>query len=135
MEVDTCAEKNITMQITSMRPLPMETSTASPTEHVKSLRSICIWWRTQKDEDLPDICHWFTHPQDNVFRIRNMSSKSHFGAYGPLTYQDAPPSHNSPSASLVLMLGGVFLILLISMLITCIKRRKEGQVGTQAYHS
>ena len=121
------------MKITSINPLHMESSTTSPKEHPETLRSMCNWWRIKKDEDLPDICQWLENPPQNVFSIRNTNSKFHFYPYNPLA-QDAHPQNNSPSVSLVLILGGVLIILFISMIITCIKKRKEAQVGSQANH-
>ena len=121
------------MQITSMSPLIAEPSTSSPSDQIETIHSMCDWWKTRNldVEHMPDICHWFIKPQQNIFNIDQMSSKSHFTPFGHLSSQDQPdlhPSHHSTSVSLMLILGGVFIILFITAVITCIKQKRGAQV-------
>ena len=114
-----------------MSPVTTEPSTSSPSDQLGTLHSMCDWWKTRNMERMPDICHWFIQPQQHIFDINEMSSKSHFPPFGHLSIQDQPdlhPSHHSTSASLMLILGGVFLILFITAIITCIKQKRGAQV-------
>ena len=116
-----------------MSPLIAEPSTSSPSDQIETIHSMCDWWKTRNldVEHMPDICHWFIQPQQNIFNIDEMSSKSHFTPFGHLSSQDQPdlhPSHHSSSVSLMLILGGVFIILFITAVITCIKQKRGAQV-------
>merc|ERR1711892_484825 len=123
------------MQITSLNPLTMESSTSNPKDQAETVSSMCEWWMTTKEEALPGICHWLIHPEKKVFNINKSNSKSHFTPFGHLSNMDLSAvehsSHSSTSVSLLLILGGVFLILLIAAFITCIKRKKEMQSGNE----
>jgi len=102
----------------------MESATPEPNlpAQTETLSSMCSWWATTKQEKLPGICHWFVHPHKKVININQPGS--FFDNMGMTTMGHA---HSSTSLSLVLILGGVFLILFITAIITCIKRQKETQ--------
>eukprot|EP00090_Calanus_glacialis_P014622 TRINITY_DN23450_c0_g1_i5.p1 TRINITY_DN23450_c0_g1~~TRINITY_DN23450_c0_g1_i5.p1 ORF type:complete len:190 (-),score=35.25 TRINITY_DN23450_c0_g1_i5:110-679(-) len=115
------------MQITPMSPVITEPSTPTPSDQIETLYSMCDWWKAKDTEHMPDICHWFRQPEQNVFNIDKMSSKSHFTPFGHLPNQDHPHVYHSSSVSLMLILGGVFLILFITAVITCIKQKRGAQ--------
>ena len=118
------------MQITSVRPIINESSPPNPQTPVDTLSSMCSWGMTTKEETPQRLCHWFIPPHQKVINIRQNSSKSHFTPLGHLSNLEVHSMHNSPpnsSLSLILILGGVFLILLMAAIITCMKQKKEMQ--------
>ena len=115
------------MQITSVRPV---TITTSQTRQMETLHLLCSLHRKGNPEDVPDICHLILQPQHQIFRIQDTSSKSHFDPFSELAGdEESQQVHTSPSISLALMLGGVFIILFITALITCFRHRRESEVG------
>ena len=112
------------MRVSSHSPLLVESSTQPPVLSAHTLSTMCRWWGTAREEAAPGICQWVGHPQTRVLHGEGRSTMSH------LSNPDEEPGHGShPSnTSLVLILGGVFFILVITAVITSIKRWREMQV-------
>merc|ERR1711983_723502 len=106
-------------------------------KQIETLQLLCSLHKRAKPEDIPDVCNLIMQHHHQFFTIQDTSSQSHFNPFTHLTkpHHESQQVHTSPSISLALMLGGVFLILFITALITCFKHKKESEVSYQVFEN
>ena len=109
------AKPILNMHFRSQTVVPLE----EISKETDTISSLCNWWNVNKDNQSPGICHWFHNAQ------RNISLENDFLTKTTSVVKSERDNESATSISLLLMFGGIFGILIASLIVSCLTRKER----------